>query len=107
NLRQILLNLLGNAVKFTDRGRVSLDVWREGDTVLLAVRDTGIGILPDHLDKIFEPFWQVDGSRTRVAGGTGRGLGVVRQLARRLGGDVRVTSEPGRGSEFIVSLPAE
>jgi PAS domain S-box-containing protein len=107
NLRQILLNLLGNAVKFTERGEVALRARPEGGRLLLEVRDTGIGIPAEHLERIFEPFWQVDGSRTRLVGGTGLGLGVVRQLAQRLGGDVRVESEVGRGSRFVVTLPLE
>jgi PAS domain S-box-containing protein len=106
-LRQILLNLLGNAVKFTERGEVGLSARTDGGDLVIQVRDTGIGIEPAYLEKIFEPFWQVDATRTRRAGGTGLGLGVVRQLARRLGGDVWVRSEPGQGSRFTVRLPLQ
>ncbi len=105
-VRQVLVNLLSNAVKFTDaEGSVSLRAHRDGDTLELIISDTGIGIEPDHLDRIFDPFWQVEQKATRRAGGTGLGLSVSRRLARLLGGDVLVTSEPGKGSSFTVLLP--
>jgi two-component system, sensor histidine kinase and response regulator len=105
-VRQVLVNLLSNAVKFTDAdGSVSLRAHRDGDTLELTISDTGIGIEPDHLDRIFDPFWQVEQKATRRAGGTGLGLSVSRRLARLLGGDVLVTSEPGKGSSFTVLLP--
>jgi two-component system, sensor histidine kinase and response regulator len=105
-VRQVLVNLLSNAVKFTDaEGSVSLRAHRDGDTLELTISDTGIGIEPDHLDRIFDPFWQVEQKATRRAGGTGLGLSVSRRLARLLGGDVLVTSEPGKGSSFTVLLP--
>jgi two-component system, sensor histidine kinase and response regulator len=105
--RQVLVNLLSNAVKFTDAdGTVTLRAQRAGDKLELTITDTGIGIEPDHLDRIFDPFWQVEQKATRRAGGTGLGLSVSRRLARLLGGDVLVASEPGRGSAFTVVLPA-
>jgi two-component system, sensor histidine kinase and response regulator len=105
-VRQVLVNLLSNAVKFTDAdGAVTLRAHRAGDKLEIAITDTGIGIEPDHLDRIFDPFWQVEQKATRRAGGTGLGLSVSRRLARLLGGDVLVASEPGRGSSFTVVLP--
>jgi signal transduction histidine kinase len=104
-LRQILLNLVGNAVKFTHEGRVEVEAVASGETLLLRVHDTGIGIAPEHLERVFEPFWQVDSSKARRVGGTGLGLSITRKLAQLLGGDVEVQSEPGRGSTFTVWLP--
>jgi signal transduction histidine kinase len=106
-VRQILLNLLSNAVKFTDQGEVTLSARREHDDLVFEVRDTGIGIAVEHMERIFDPFWQVDQSATRRVGGTGLGLSVTRRLARALGGDVEVRSEVGRGSSFVVRLPAD
>ncbi|MDD5761541.1 MAG: response regulator [bacterium] len=108
-LRQILFNLVGNAVKFTERGevvvRASLDS-RDGDavTVRFSVRDTGIGIPPEALEKIFRSFTQADGSTTRKFGGTGLGLSISRQLVEMMGGTIRAESEPGRGSDFIFTV---
>lgn len=105
-VRQVLVNLLSNAVKFTDAdGAVTLRARRTGDTLELTITDTGIGIEPDHLDRVFDPFWQVEQKATRRAGGTGLGLSVSRRLARLLGGEVVVTSTLGRGSAFTVILP--
>ena len=104
-LRQILVNLLANAVKFTDAGQVTLETTSDADAVSFIVRDTGIGIAPEHMEQIFDPFWQVDQSATRHVGGTGLGLSVVRRLARLLGGEVKVKSTPGAGAIFSVRLP--
>lgn len=106
-VRQILVNLLSNAVKFTPAGRVTLIVQHDGPVVRYIVRDTGIGIAPEHRDQIFEAFWQVEQPSTRRVGGTGLGLSVTRRLARLLGGDVTVSSKVGEGSAFTVSLPLE
>lgn len=106
-LRQILVNLLGNAIRYTDRGRVSLRARVHGETVLFEVEDTGIGIAPEHLEQIFERFWQVDQTNTKLRGGTGLGLVVTRDLARALGGDVEVESALGQGSIFRVRLPRD
>jgi PAS domain S-box-containing protein len=103
--QQVLVNLLGNAVKFTDRGEVVLRVAEEPGAVAFAVRDTGVGIAPGQQERIFDPFWQVDQSISRSAGGSGLGLSVARQLARLLGGDVAVASAPGDGSTFTLRLP--
>jgi signal transduction histidine kinase/CheY-like chemotaxis protein len=106
-LRQVLVNLLANAVKFTERGEVVLRVERapDGRALRFTVRDTGIGIAADQLDRIFRPFEQVDPSVTRRFGGTGLGLSISRQLVERMGGHLWVESEPGRGSTFGVDLP--
>ncbi|MDD5351146.1 MAG: response regulator [Chthoniobacteraceae bacterium] len=110
-LRQILVNLLGNAVKFTEKGGVTLRVSERsahGDTVelLFEVRDTGIGIPEDKQTVIFEAFAQVDGSMTRRFGGTGLGLAIVSSLVQKMGGTVRVQSTLGEGSNFSFNLPA-
>lgn len=104
-LRQILLNLVGNAVKFTDAGTVTLTLTRTGGEALIQVRDTGPGIPPEQLDTIFEPFTQADSSTTRSKGGTGLGLSVSRRLAELLGGTLSVESAPGEGSVFTLRLP--
>jgi PAS domain S-box-containing protein len=104
-LRQIMLNLLSNAAKFTETGEVALGLRPEGNEVVLTVEDTGVGIPADQLPFIFEKFRQVDGSTTRKVGGTGLGLAIVRELSRVLGGTVSVTSTLGRGSTFTVRLP--
>jgi signal transduction histidine kinase len=102
--RQIVLNLAANAVKFTDTGEVRLELEVVEDSALLRVSDTGIGIPPEHVDRVFEAFWQVDQTDTRV-GGTGLGLAVTRQLAELLGGDVSLQGKPDGGSLFTVRLP--
>lgn len=104
-LRQIVFNVVGNAVRFTDNGGVTVSSRKTAQFVLVSVEDTGIGIGPEHLERVFERFWQVDQTKTRVRGGTGLGLMVSRSLAQILGGDITVTSEPGRGSCFTIKLP--
>jgi signal transduction histidine kinase len=106
-VRQILLNLLGNAIKFTDRGEVELSLARERAGISLRVRDTGSGIAPEHLPKIFEPFEQVDRSLTRRHQGSGLGLGISRRLAHLLGGELSVESTMGVGSVFTLWLPTK
>ena len=110
-LRQALFNLLSNACKFTERGVVSVAVTREaaadGDSIVFAVSDTGIGMTPEQMARLFEEFGQVDASTTRRYGGTGLGLALSRRLCRMMGGDITVASEPGRGSTFTIRLPAE
>jgi two-component system capsular synthesis sensor histidine kinase RcsC len=104
-VRQILFSLLGNAVKFTDRGEIRLALRAEGDRAVIEVTDTGIGIAPEHLDRVFEPFWQAEPGAVERGPGIGLGLPLLRRHTWMLGGDVRVRSEPGRGSTFCVTLP--
>ena len=104
-LPQILRNLLSNALKFTERGGVSLTITAAGDTVQFAVRDTGIGIPADQQELIFEAFRQADSAANRKFGGTGLGLSISRELTHLLGGELDVTSAPGRGSTFTLTLP--
>jgi PAS domain S-box-containing protein len=107
---QILLNLLSNAAKFTERGLVRLDVTRGvsagAEQVTFRVSDTGIGMTPEQTVQAFGQFFQVDSTSTRQYGGTGLGLAIGRLLARLMGGDIVVESEPGRGSVFSLTLPA-
>ncbi|HEX6368971.1 MAG TPA: ATP-binding protein [Longimicrobium sp.] len=105
-VRQVLFNLLGNAVKFTERGEVRLGVYPAAGGVTLEVRDTGEGIAPADLERIWEPFWQAARPEAGRPPGTGLGLGIVRQLVRVLGGEIHARSDPGRGTVFEVRLPA-
>jgi adenylate cyclase len=108
-LRQILLNLLSNAFKFTKAGEVTLRARRVAsgrDWIELAVADTGIGMTAEQQAKLFEEFSQADATTAQRFGGTGLGLAITRKLARMMGGDVTVASEPGKGSVFTVRLPA-
>jgi signal transduction histidine kinase len=104
-VRQIVLNLVSNAIKFTRGGEVRVIARQQGGAVEIAVQDTGIGIPADKLELIFLPFTQVDPSTTRRYEGTGLGLAISRRLCELMGGTLRVTSAPGRGSTFTVRLP--
>jgi signal transduction histidine kinase len=107
-LRQILLNLLSNASKFTKEGEIRLRACRVAngrDWIELAVSDTGIGMTSEQQAKLFEEFSQADRTTAQRFGGTGLGLAITRKLARMMGGDVTVASEPGKGSVFTVRLP--
>ncbi len=110
-VRQVLLNLMSNANKFTKDGTVSAKVQREAregrDWITVAVTDTGIGMTPEQLSRLFNDFVQADASTTRKYGGTGLGLAISRRLCQMMGGEITVTSEPGKGSTFLMNLPAD
>jgi PAS domain S-box-containing protein len=103
-LRQILTNLIGNAVKFTDDGGITIRVSHDQSLLVIDVIDTGIGIEGGQLERLFQPFAQADESTTRRYGGTGLGLTISRRFARMLGGDIAIASEPGRGSTFRLTI---
>ncbi len=105
-VRQVVMNLVANAIKFTERGEVSVHVTASDGRLTFAVRDTGIGMTPEQLARLFRPFTQSDETMTRRFGGTGLGLAISLRLARMLDGDIRVESEPGRGSTFRFTLAA-
>ncbi len=110
-MRQVLLNLLSNACKFTDHGTVTLAVSREcgergGDWMVFRVADSGIGMTPPQMAKLFEAFAQAEASTTRRYGGTGLGLAISRRFCQMMGGDITVASDPGKGSIFTVRVPA-
>lgn len=104
-LRQILVNLVGNAIKFTHEGEIFVQAARAGDKVRFDVRDTGVGIAPAVRQRIFEPFAQADSSHSRAFGGTGLGLSIVARLLEAMGGSVQVASEQGSGSVFSFTVP--
>ncbi len=109
-LRQILLNLFNNAIKFTDTGEVALEVAQPGEKdgeieLRFSVRDTGIGMSEEVRKRLFQSFTQADASTTRRFGGTGLGLAICRKLVELMGGAINVTSEPGKGSTFWFTLP--
>ncbi len=105
-LRQCLFNLIGNAAKFTEGGTVTLAVRRSGDELQFDVRDSGIGMTPEQVSRLFERFAQADNSTTRKFGGTGLGLAITRAFCRLLGGEIEVSSTYGEGSTFSMRLPA-
>jgi signal transduction histidine kinase len=110
-LRQVLLNLLSNASKFTEKGTIRLTVHRErrpdGTWLAFTVSDSGIGMTPQQLERIFDPFTQADGATNSKYGGTGLGLAICRRFCQMMGGDVLATSAPGEGSLFIVRIPID
>jgi signal transduction histidine kinase len=110
-VRQSLFHLLSNAGKFTQRGTISLDVTREAvdgvDVVTFRVSDTGIGMTPEQMAKLFQPFTQADASTMRQYGGTGLGLAITKHFCQMMGGDITVESVAGQGSTFTIQLPAE
>lgn len=104
-LRQVLMNVIGNAIKFTEQGSIIIRCSSDGDSVRVAVTDTGIGISEDALPLVFDDFYQADGRYKRERGGAGLGLAITQRLIRQIGGDICVDSVVGAGSTFTVSLP--
>ena len=104
-LKQIVLNLLSNAAKFTERGEIKVVVAQENGSVKLIVSDTGIGMKKEALEHIFEEFRQAEKSTSSKYGGTGLGLAIVKRLVNLLGGEIEVESEEGRGSKFTITMP--
>ena len=104
-LRQMLVNLLSNGIKFTDKGEVDLGCSVSNGVLEVSIADTGVGIAAENIEYVFEPFWQAEQMATRKTGGTGLGLSVTRKLARLLGGDVTVASRIGAGTTFVLTLP--
>jgi signal transduction histidine kinase len=104
-IEQVIDNLLSNAVKYTNEGRITVDVTQGEDEVTVSVKDTGIGISEEHLDRLFDRFYRTDKARSRDKGGTGLGLAVVKSILNAHGSDIEVKSEPGTGSEFTFRLP--
>lgn len=105
-LEQVFVNLVDNAIRYSETGGITVRLMRQGESVAVEVEDTGVGIPADHLPRIFERFYVVDKSRSRETGGTGLGLSIIRNIVLRHGGDVSVSSTPGRGTTFAVRLPA-
>ncbi len=106
-VRQGLLNLLSNASKFTEHGTITLTICQRDERIYFTVQDTGIGISPEQLARLFQPFMQADNSTTRRYGGTGLGLSITQRFSQMMGGDTTVTSELGKGSTFTMWLPLE
>jgi signal transduction histidine kinase len=104
-LRQMLVNLLSNGIKFTEKGEVRVGLSVRNGTFEVSIADTGVGIPAENIEEVFEPFWQAEQTATRKTGGTGLGLSVTRKLARLLGGDVTVASKVGVGTTFLLTLP--
>ena len=104
-VKQILVNLIGNAIKFTSEGQITVTVCVESENLLFTISDTGVGIPSSDMEKIFSPFQQVDSSHSREYEGTGLGLSIARRLSRLMSGDLTVSSTVGVGTEFVLSLP--
>jgi two-component system phosphate regulon sensor histidine kinase PhoR len=104
-LEQLLINLIDNAVKYTERGTITISLRPQNNNVIFEVQDTGTGISQEHLDRIFERFYVVDKSRSRKMGGTGLGLSIVKHIVQLHNGQIQVESSPGKGTKFTVILP--
>ncbi|MBN2897871.1 MAG: HAMP domain-containing protein [Clostridia bacterium] len=106
--KQMVVNLVDNAIKYSNKGgEVRVNIYKEDQRVKIVVKDTGVGIATEHLDRLFERFYRVDKARSRSIGGTGLGLAIVKHVVISFGGEIKVRSEFGKGSEFIVTIPVE
>ena len=106
-LEQMFINLLDNAVKYTDRGGIAIHVLVAPGRLIVEVKDSGVGIAPDHLPRIFERFYVIDKARSRQSGGTGLGLAIVKHIVTLHGGEIRVESTPGVGTTFTLLFPLD
>ena len=105
-LKQLLMNLVDNAVKYTEKGSITIRAWKAQGNIVIQVQDTGIGIAKEHRERIFERFYRVDKGRSRKMGGTGLGLSIAKHVVERYGGELQVSSEGGGGSTFTARFPA-
>ena len=103
-IEQILVNLIGNAIRYTEKGTITIKAWSENKQVWVEIIDTGIGIKPEDLPYVFERFWRADKSRSRYSGGTGIGLAITRRLVELQGGKIEVESEVDQGTTFRFNL---
>ncbi len=107
-IMQLVMNLIDNSIKYSPKGSwIMIEACEKGDSVLMSFKDSGIGIPSQHLSRIFERFYRVDKSRSRSLGGTGLGLSIVKHIVEMYNGDIEVFSEPDKGTEFIIALPAQ
>ena len=104
-LEQVFVNLIDNAIKYTEKGGITISLLQRNGQVLIEIQDTGIGIPREHLPRIFERFYVVDASRSKQLGGTGLGLSIVKHIVLLHSGTIEVTSTPGQGTKFIITLP--
>ncbi len=104
-MKQLFINLMDNAVKYTEEGSITVTCTEVDNRLLISIRDTGIGVRKEHLSRIFERFYRVDKGRSRKQGGTGLGLSIVKHIVELYNGNLEVNSRPGEGTEFIISLP--
>ncbi|HXK44368.1 MAG TPA: ATP-binding protein, partial [bacterium] len=105
-LEQMFINLIDNAIRFTEKGQITISMNHRNNAVIIKIADTGIGIPPQHIPKIFERFYVVDKARSRQTGGTGLGLSIVKHIVLLHNGTINVESTPGKGTNFIIKLPA-
>jgi len=105
-LEQMFINLIDNAIKYTEKGNVTVSLKQSYKKVIVKIKDTGIGIPKEHLDRIFERFYVVDKSRSKKLGGTGLGLSIVKHIVLLHNGKIDVKSSPGEGTEFTITFPA-